>query len=271
MLRRLPTRLRSSAGLVASASAKKLTPTSTHGAAAVKAPHLDSSSPVVYPWIAPQTPCDEYAARLKQIQALPLSYSTWDEKIPLLTKAPLKNQKTLVLDLDETLGSGGNPWIHRNGAEEFMKTAFALYDVVIWAGGLPPDVRTKDVEDQVKSLGVFDKLRHPILAVWTDWCLNGDVKDLKLLGRPLDQVLLIDDDSRHVALQPRLQWKIKAWCGDSADDVLLSQGVPLLHAVAAAKTVQHVMDPFLASDPAAVQWIMATEQERLDIDKKQPM
>ena len=66
----------------------------------------------------------------------------------------------------------------------------------------------------------------------------------------MDQVLLVDDDSDHLALQPRCVWKIACWRGGDGDNEL-KNGADYLEAVAAAKTVQSVHDQYLVTVPNA--------------------
>lgn len=191
-------------------------------------------------------------SRLADITKFKLTYSDW-KATPLLKKPVLEGKKLLVLDLDETLGTGWEPWKLRPHALEFMKVATERFDVVFWTRSPEWAATIK-----IKNLGFDVKdLRHPLLAGWSSEYLDGSTKDLKRLGHPMDQVLLVDDDKDHVTLQPRSVWKIPAWYGGKADATdALKVGVEILNRVADAPTVQHVLDPFLASSPEAHEYLV---------------
>ena len=176
-----------------------------------------------------------------EVQALPLTLSKWKGEPEI--NAASGNKKTLVLDLDETLGTGW-PWRLRPGAKEFVKYAFEHFEVVYWTRSAKKYAEKK-VKLLVESTGVV--VREPLILAGWDTGLEGPSKDLKQLGRPMDQVLLVDDDADHMHLQPRCVWMIPAWYGQK-DDELITVGIGLLQDIAAARDVQSVMDPRIAGN-----------------------
>jgi CTD small phosphatase-like protein 2 len=55
------------------------------------------------------------------------------------------------------------------------------------------------------------------------------VKDLRLLGRPLSRVLLIDDLDGSALMQPQNLIRVSAWQGsDQSDNVLIQELLPVL-------------------------------------------
>jgi Dullard-like phosphatase family protein len=64
-------------------------------------------------------------------------------------------------------------------------------------------------------------------------CCGYPVKDLRILGRPLNRVLLIDDLEGSALMQPGNLIRVSPWQGtDDNDEVLLGQLLPILREIA---------------------------------------
>ena len=86
------------------------------------------------------------------------------------------------------------------------------------------------------------------LRLFRDHCstVNGSyVKDLSLLGRPLNQMAILDNSPVAYLFQPRNAIPILSWFDDPNDDELMKL-LPMLHQLAQAKDVYTVLDPFNA-------------------------
>eukprot|EP00759_Apiculatamorpha_spiralis_P044807 PhF_6_TR41670/c1_g1_i5/m.63180/K15731/CTDSP; carboxy-terminal domain RNA polymerase II polypeptide A small phosphatase len=205
-------------------------------------------------------------ALLQRIQALPLQRTTWT-RTPILPPISPSNRKLLVLDLDETLGTGyeENYKKQKNKIEgfkyfrphlsPFLDCCFSLFDVVVWTrSGLPYSLH-KCVHPNLnmhKRLNMTREefQRNRLLSGFSN-CLaifGSGAKDLIRLGRPMDQVLLIDDDPCHLHGQVRQQVLIKGFVEYKPDmeDTQLKDMIPFLERVAAAPTVQHELDVLIA-------------------------
>jgi len=190
----------------------------------------------------------EAKSRLARWQALPTHVNSWDEE-PIIGPQPakLKGRKTLVLDLNETLGHGYSHEAagfaerdRRPHYADFLNFALDNFEVVVWTRSSSPYG-----ENKCKTLGFYRRLMHPVLTGWGQ-CVRGGTKDLVRLGRPMDQVILLDDDGAHTRIQPRCHAMIPAFYGDQ-DNIELKKAIPFLQAVADADTVQDVLDPFFAT------------------------
>ena len=190
----------------------------------------------------------EAKSRLARWRALPTHVNSWDDD-PIIGPQPpmLEGRKTLVLDLDETMGTGycdsenGFPKEGRRPHyAAFLKCALNNFEVVVWTRSPSPYA-----EDKCKTLGLYDRLCHPVITGWGD-CDGSGAKDLVRLGRPMDQVILLDDNGCNTSIQPRCHAKIPEFMGEQYD-VELKKAIPFLEAVANADTVQDVLDPFFAT------------------------
>lgn len=58
------------------------------------------------------------------------------------------------------------------------------------------------------------------------------VKDLRLLERPMDRILIVDDMEGSALMQPNNLIRISPWHGDESDGVLMEQLMPVLLGIA---------------------------------------
>jgi RNA polymerase II subunit A small phosphatase-like protein len=87
------------------------------------------------------------------------------------------------------------------------------------------------------------------LRLFRDRCTEtrgGRVKDLSLLGRPLDRVAIVDNSPIAYAYQRRNAIPILSWFDDPTDTELLKL-LPMLRELAKRPNVYEVLDPFNAS------------------------
>jgi len=182
----------------------------------------------------------------------------------------VSNRNTLVLDLDETLvHSSFKPItlvdmlidIELDGAmhtvyvrkrpfvEEFLARVSELFEVVVLTASL-----------EVYADPVLDELDYE--ATWVhhrlfrDSCanLNGNyIKDLSYLGRPLHQVIIIDNSPTSYLFQPRNALPITSWFDDNSD-VELRQLLPVLERAATTDNVYPVLDGFRQSMASGNHW-----------------
>ena len=136
-------------------------------------------------------------------------------------------KKTLVLDMDETLiyadfdptfkyerkievvmdGKIGPVYLSiRPGVSEFLERMSKLYELVIFTASLPsyasPIINTFDADNRI-SFRLYRKHWKKINGTY--------VKDLSKLGRPLKDVILIDNSPLCYMLQRENGLPIKTW------------------------------------------------------------
>ncbi|OMJ91319.1 hypothetical protein SteCoe_6107 [Stentor coeruleus] len=140
---------------------------------------------------------------------------------------------TLVLDLDETLvHSEMNPLPHsdvifkikvnqiehtiyvayRPGLLEFLKSVCKKFEVVIFTASMK-----KYAEEVLKSLEQHIRLRYKL---YRDNCveIKGQyVKDLRILGRDLKKVVIVDNSEQAFSCQPENGILISSWFKDQND------------------------------------------------------
>jgi Dullard-like phosphatase family protein len=151
---------------------------------------------------------------------------------------------TLVLDLDETLvftvairpavdhipirvGRRRFYVLPRPGLAQFISTVSPLFDIFFFSAS-PAEYANRIINaiapDTPQERRLF---RDSCLT-----CGGYPVKDLRLLRRPLDRVLLVDDIGGSALGQPQNLIRITPWHGaDPADDALMGQLLPLLKAI----------------------------------------
>lgn len=144
----------------------------------------------------------------------PLLPSTTSEKI------------ILVLDLDETLGHfDGRKFLVRPGAPEFVQKLSGKYELVLFTTALEYYANYALEKIDLNNDILFRLYRQHLLRD-----SNGAVKDLRVLGRNLDRVIIIDNDARLFRNQPQNGLQIKSWTGDMEDRELERLGSILLSA-----------------------------------------
>lgn len=159
-------------------------------------------------------------------------------------------KKCLVLDLDETLvHSSFQPTplcdlllpigiadgylfvCKRPGVDVFLEKVCRLFEVVIFTASLA--TYANPVIDFLDPNGL---IRH---RLFRESCvqLHGlYIKDLSRLGRPLDQVLIVDNSPASYLLQPDSALAIKSWFNDT-EDMELHRFLPLLNRLSTAEGV----------------------------------
>lgn len=154
-------------------------------------------------------------------------------------------KKTIILDLDETLchvdyewvGLETDPKILRPYYKEFLDVCMDRFETVVWT-------RSSEFFAKKKCQGLgIDLEKVPLFS--REYADSAGNKALYKLGRDPDQMLLIDDDPRHLHANPRSQLLVERWCG-AKDDEELKHAIPILTAIADAETVQEVLDVHLA-------------------------
>ena len=122
-------------------------------------------------------------------------------------------QYTLVLDLDETLGHfQDNCFLPRPGAQHLLESLSRKYELVLFTSA--------DENYATNALKVVDPycfIKFRLFRQHLSKINNAPVKDLSVLGRELNRVLIVDDRSSNFRMQPENGIKIKPWLGDPDD------------------------------------------------------
>jgi len=179
-------------------------------------------------------------------------------------------KNTLVLDLDETLVHSSfkaitlvdmlidielegethtvyvrkRPWV-----EDFLARVSELYEVVVLTASL--EVYADPVLDELDPDGFW--VHH---RLFRDSCanLNGNyIKDLSYLGRPLHQVIIIDNAPTSYLFQPRNALPISSWFDDPSDTELRDL-VPVLERAAKVDNVYPVLDGYRQATANGERW-----------------
>ncbi|CAD8168710.1 unnamed protein product [Paramecium pentaurelia] len=152
----------------------------------------------------------------------------------LLPLKPSKNY-TLVLDLDETLvhyqelPNGGGQFLVRPFAEEFLEKLSKYYELVIFTAAQP------DYANFI--IDIIDKQKLVTARLYREHTLfknNTYLKDLSILGRSLERVIIVDNMPDNFQLQPENGIYILSWTGDQ-NDRALKDLMPLLEQIALKK------------------------------------
>ena len=210
--------------------------------------------------------------RLKRVQSQAKNLSPMNpaKYAPLLRKSlpGMTGRKTLLLDVDETLvhSTYKPPPVHDLHLEcmqgttvchiyvsyrpklfEFLRTVKDWFELVIFTASV--EVYCNPLMDRIDPTGELGLQ----LRLFRDHCstVNGSyVKDLSLLGRPMDQMAIIDNSPVAYLFQPRNAIPIISWFDDPKDEELIKM-LPMLRDLAAAPDVYAVLDPYNAMLPPA--------------------
>jgi CTD small phosphatase-like protein 2 len=141
------------------------------------------------------------------------------EKIPYL---PFQSSKlyTLVLDLDETLihyfdDEDQGKYLARPYVCEFLKMMNRDYEIVIFTASIQ-----KYADWILDDLDKENMISYRLYRQHTIPAGNHFLKDLKLLGRDLSKVIIVDNVSDNFQLQSENGILIKSWYDDMTDNTL---------------------------------------------------
>eukprot|EP00520_Triparma_pacifica_P006666 CAMPEP_0118649638 /NCGR_PEP_ID=MMETSP0785-20121206/9811_1 /TAXON_ID=91992 /ORGANISM="Bolidomonas pacifica, Strain CCMP 1866" /LENGTH=453 /DNA_ID=CAMNT_0006541941 /DNA_START=22 /DNA_END=1380 /DNA_ORIENTATION=+ len=176
---------------------------------------------------------------------------------------------TLVLDLEETLVSATwskkYGWRHakRPGVDKFLQTMGMYYEIVLMSPSLP-----QNAEPVIASLDKDRYIMHHIFREGLHYIDGVHVKDLDNLNRPVNRIVVIDDDRAAVKKHPSNLIKVKPYTDphDRSDDTLLKL-IPILVEIAKSNTkdVPKVLRQFEGMDADEI----AEEYNRRIEDKRQ--
>ena len=148
-----------------------------------------------------------------------------------------KNNKnySLVLDLDETLihfkpGVNNEDGVVRirPGVNEFLEEVGKYYELIIFT--IDSQEYADLLIDAVEEDKIyFDHRFYREHAIIID---NDFVKDLTRIGRPLDKIIIIDDNPQHFKLQKENGIIIKPFWGEDTYDKVLFNLIPILKNIA---------------------------------------
>jgi RNA polymerase II subunit A small phosphatase-like protein len=163
---------------------------------------------------------------------------------PMTTISFRESRPALVLDLDDTLitttfirPSTENFPIRvrrrkffaalRPGVLSFIKTVSVDYDLFFFTAS------AREYGDPIIDIISPETPRERrFFRDSCSPCCGYPVKDLRLLGRPLNRILLIDDLEGSALMQPGNLVRVSPWRGtDDNDTVLLGQLLPLLREI----------------------------------------
>lgn len=168
-----------------------------------------------------------------------------------------KGQKTLVLDLDETLvhstfrftpaaeivitveidGRSHKVYVlKRPGVDEFLARLTPVWETVAYTASMAK------YADQV--LDILDPRNQLASRLFREACqpckTGGFVKDLRRLGRDLGSVAIVDNSPTCYSLQPENAIPIQTWRGDPADRELYDL-IPILEALAGVENIPEML------------------------------
>lgn len=148
----------------------------------------------------------------------------------------LKGRKCLILDLDETLVHSSFKYlrqadfvipvdidnqlhnvyvIKRPGVDEFMKRVGEIYEVVIFTASV-----SRYGDPLLDSLDIHKSIHH---RLFRDSCYNYQnnyIKNLSQIGRPLSDIIILDNSPASYLFHPQHAIPISSWFSDQHDNEL---------------------------------------------------
>lgn len=174
-------------------------------------------------------------------------------------------KKTLVLDLDETLihsvfkkvdgadimlkipeevvDINGNTYqvmndiyvFKRPGVDMFLKRLSRYYELVIFTASID-----KYANPVIDSLDIQNLTRHRLYREHCTFMYNVFIKDLKRLGRNMEDILILDNSPISYLFQKQNALPIKTWLDDK-NDIELYKYLRLLEYIAKVKDVRDII------------------------------
>lgn len=195
----------------------------------VHSPH-ETASELGYPESSPVSSEASSASDVSSIRA---------PTVPLLgpQSEEVKGRKCLVLDLDETLvhssfkyfpdadfvipvsieGRTHNVYVaKRPGVDKFLEAVGSMFEVVIFTASV-----AKYGDPLLDRLGHNHVIHHRLFRE-SCYNFNGNyIKNLSQLGRPLHEVIIVDNSPASYSLHPQHAVPISTWFSDLHDNELL--------------------------------------------------
>jgi len=183
------------------------------------------------------------------VDARPKSMKPTSSKVSLLGPQlkGREGRKCLVLDLDETLVHSsfqpvdkydflipveieGNVYqvyvAKRPHVDEFLKKMGEVYEVVIFTASL-----SKYADPVLDLLDIHKVIDYRLFREHCT-CINDIyVKDMSIMGRPIESVFIIDNSPHAYSLQPESAFPCTSWFDDYEDNELL-EFIPILQDLA---------------------------------------
>lgn len=165
-------------------------------------------------------------------------------------KEELAGRKCLVLDLDETLVHSSFRYVRRAdfiipvqidsqnhnvyvikrpGVDEFMRRVGELFEVVVFTASV-----SKYGDPLLDQLDIHNVVHH---RLFRESCYNHNgnfVKNLAVLGRPLQDTIIIDNSPTSYIFHPQHAVPVSSWFFDAHDNELLDM-IPFLEDLASSK------------------------------------
>lgn len=209
------------------------------------------------------------SAEVPKPQTINIDFTEENDFLLAPARPGAEHRKTLVLDLDETLvHSSFKPVndadfcvdieldnsIHRvyvrkrPGVDWFLKEVAKHYELVVFTASL------SKYADPV--MDVLDPERFVSARLFREHCVyhtGNYVKDLTRLGRPLEQIIIVDNSPYSFMFQPDNAVPITSWFSDKEDIELLllvyyletMVDSPDVAAVLRRQTIDQMLSPFL--------------------------
>jgi Dullard-like phosphatase family protein len=151
----------------------------------------------------------------------------------------------LVLDFDETLVFASpirsesasiqirvhrrRLWVRmRPGLADFIKSVSKLFDLYFFTASV-----SEYADPIVEAIAPGAPSSHRFTRADCVALCGYEVKDLRVIGRPLNEIVLVDDLEGSALMHPKNLIRIAPWYGtDDTDSVLLKQLLPALEAIA---------------------------------------
>eukprot|EP01022_Parablepharisma_sp_SALTPOND_P018829 TRINITY_DN3131_c0_g1_i1.p3 TRINITY_DN3131_c0_g1~~TRINITY_DN3131_c0_g1_i1.p3 ORF type:complete len:527 (+),score=26.89 TRINITY_DN3131_c0_g1_i1:1740-3320(+) len=207
------------------------------------------SSVVTQAGTQPLTSC--MTPQTRTLKSPPSTVSVESYYLPPLP--PGSNKKTLILDLDETLvHSAFQPVdnvdlvlpveiegilyyiyvLKRPGVEDFLKCVSKFYEVVIFTASL-----SKYADPLIDLLDPHHYTSHRLFREHCVFYNNTFVKDLTMLGRKLENTIIVDNSPNSYLFQPQNALPIQTWIDDPSDKSLYEL-IPILEALSNVQDVR---------------------------------
>lgn len=171
-----------------------------------------------------------------------------------------ESRPAIVFDLDDTLVissvlrvNDSDEWIRvgkrrvyirtRPGLKDMLKTASSYFDVYFFTAGL------REYGNAVIDMIAPDTPAHR--RFFREHCVSHCgcmTKDLSLIKRPMEHILLVDDMEGSALLQPENLVRISPWLGDISDRVMEEELTPLIETISTECDLRQAVRSYLKEE-----------------------
>eukprot|EP00755_Sulcionema_specki_P010151 Sspe_Gene.45657::Locus_22650_Transcript_2_2_Confidence_0.667_Length_1471::g.45657::m.45657/K15731/CTDSP; carboxy-terminal domain RNA polymerase II polypeptide A small phosphatase len=133
----------------------------------------------------------------------------------------------------------------------FLARCCELFDVIVWTASL--SVYADPLIDELCAMAKCGSVRRMFREHCTEVQGGGYAKDLRTIGRKLDDVAILDNSPSVAIYQPNNLIPISSWYDDEYDTALLKL-LPMLERLSTASSIYDVLSTSTGAPSSSLPW-----------------